>query len=285
MIPRPSILLWEDQEAPWLENWQIEHDLMMSRVLVEIFSHKLLSESLLFRGGTALGKLHFSKPHRFSEDLDLVQVEPGPIKQSIQKPLLHEVMDELPLELKKYGPSDLGYSYFFDFDVRDPAVDKSRLKIEINTREHFTILDPLYIPYQVSTDWFEGTAKIRTHPAAEMMAHKLLALYDRKKGRDLFDLWYGYKMDLAKPQQVLSCYEEYVEEAREAGDISRAQFELNLSGKIRDAEFREDTKPLLREGIEYEIDKAVRIVHEQFVSLLDGDPYQGEENIFRKDKS
>jgi len=285
MIPRPSILLWEDQEAPWLENWQIEHDLMMSRVLVEIFSHKLLSESLLFRGGTALGKLHFSKPHRFSEDLDLVQIEPGPIKQSIQKPLLHEVMDELPLELKKYGPSDLGYSYFFDFDVRDPAVDKSRLKIEINTREHFTILNPLCIPYQVSTDWFEGTAKIRTHPAAEMMAHKLLALYDRKKGRDLFDLWYGYKMDLAKPQQVLSCYEEYVEEAREAGDISLAQFEENLSGKIRDAEFREDTKPLLREGIEYEIDKAVRIVHEQFVSLLDGDPYQGEGNVFREDEN
>jgi hypothetical protein len=50
----------------------------MSRALVEIFSHPGLAKNLAFRGGTALFKLHLSQA-RYSEDIDLVQVHPGPI--------------------------------------------------------------------------------------------------------------------------------------------------------------------------------------------------------------
>lgn len=280
MIPRPSVLLWESQEAPWAEDWQIEHDLMMSRVLIEIFSHEELSEKLLFRGGTALGKLHFTRTHRFSEDLDLVQLKPGPIKRTVQEPLLHEVMDDLPLELAKYESSDIGYSYFFDFGVRDSTVEKSRLKIEINTREHFTVLDPEYFTYEVSTNWFEGRANIKTHPLAEILGHKLLALYDRKKGRDLFDLWYASRLNLVNTEAMLSCYREYINKAREAGRISRAQYEKNLSLKLQDSEFREDIIPLVSEEVNYDIDTAGQVVHGQFVSRLKGSPYQGKENLF-----
>jgi len=48
----------------------------VSRALVEIFSHTLLTEALAFRGGIALYKLHLKPPARYSEDIDLVQITP-----------------------------------------------------------------------------------------------------------------------------------------------------------------------------------------------------------------
>ncbi len=53
MIPRDYITEWRAQ-APWIEEFQVEQDLVISRALVEIFSHPLLAKSLAFRGGTAI---------------------------------------------------------------------------------------------------------------------------------------------------------------------------------------------------------------------------------------
>jgi len=57
MIPRDYITAWRT-EAPWVEDAQVEQDLVISRALVEIYSNPLLCEALAFRGGTALYKLH-----------------------------------------------------------------------------------------------------------------------------------------------------------------------------------------------------------------------------------
>ncbi len=77
MIPRDYIIEWR-VEAPWVQDSQVEQDLVISRALVEIFSHPLLSRSLAFRGGTALYKLHIRPAARYSEDIDLVQIEAEP---------------------------------------------------------------------------------------------------------------------------------------------------------------------------------------------------------------
>ena len=89
MIPRDYITEWRAQ-APWVDDFQVEQDLVISRALVAIFSHPLLSKSLAFRGGTALYKLHLKPPARYSEDIDLVQVdaEPaGPIMDAMRQVL------------------------------------------------------------------------------------------------------------------------------------------------------------------------------------------------------
>jgi hypothetical protein len=77
VIPRDYITAWR-AEAPWVEDFQVEQDLVVSRALVEIFSHRDLKEVLAFRGGTALYKLHLKPAARYSEDIDLVQTEAGP---------------------------------------------------------------------------------------------------------------------------------------------------------------------------------------------------------------
>ena len=70
MIPQRHILLWR-AEAPWAADDQVEQDLVISRALVEIFSHPLLRDALALRGGTALNKLYFRPAVRYSEDIDL----------------------------------------------------------------------------------------------------------------------------------------------------------------------------------------------------------------------
>src|SRR3990167_3037788 len=78
MIPIAFINEWR-AHAPWVSEAQVEQDLVLARALIEIFSDKLLAESLAFRGGTALHKLFIQPPARYSEDIDLVQIEQGPI--------------------------------------------------------------------------------------------------------------------------------------------------------------------------------------------------------------
>ena len=64
MIPRAYIDAWR-AEAPWQQDFQVEQDLVISRALVQIFSHNLLREQLAFRGGTALHKLFLYPQARY----------------------------------------------------------------------------------------------------------------------------------------------------------------------------------------------------------------------------
>ena len=84
MIPRAHIDAWR-KNAPWQANEHVEQDLIICRSLVEIFSDKELNENLAFRGGTALHKLHSNLQSRYSEDIDLVQINAEPIGNIINR--------------------------------------------------------------------------------------------------------------------------------------------------------------------------------------------------------
>lgn len=84
MIPQSAIEEWRNK-VPWQTNEQVEQDLIICRVLTEIFKDSFLAENLAFRGGTALHKLYLSPQPRYSEDIDLVQIKAGPIKPIIDK--------------------------------------------------------------------------------------------------------------------------------------------------------------------------------------------------------
>ncbi|MEX0735309.1 MAG: nucleotidyl transferase AbiEii/AbiGii toxin family protein [Steroidobacteraceae bacterium] len=77
MIPLDYITEWR-AHAPWVQDFQVEQDLVISRALVEIFTRPDLNAALAFRGGTALYKLHLKPAARYSEDIDLVQTKAEP---------------------------------------------------------------------------------------------------------------------------------------------------------------------------------------------------------------
>jgi len=67
MIPIAQITQWRTT-APWPDDMQVEQDLILSKIIIEIFSDPFLNKELAFRGGTALHKLFFSPAARYSED-------------------------------------------------------------------------------------------------------------------------------------------------------------------------------------------------------------------------
>lgn len=84
MIPRADIIAWREH-APWALNEQVEQDLVISRALVEIYSDDFLRQRLAFRGGTALHKIYLTPAARYSEDIDLVQISPEPIGETLDR--------------------------------------------------------------------------------------------------------------------------------------------------------------------------------------------------------
>src|SRR5690348_6048107 len=133
MIPQAFINEWQ-QFAPWLSEAQIEQDLVLSRAIVEIFSQPLLASALAFRGGTALHKLFIQPAARYSEDIDLVQINKGPIG-----PIMEALREKLspwlgePRWKNKQGRA----TFVYRFESESQPITPMRLKVEINTREHF----------------------------------------------------------------------------------------------------------------------------------------------------
>jgi len=135
VIPEAAITHWRNV-APWPQDVQVEQDLILSRALVEIFLEPSLSDALLLRGGTALHKLFVSPPRRYSEDIDLVQVAAGRIG-----PILNAIRTRLdPLfgePRREMNPGNVTLRYRMESEI--PPVVPLRLKLEINTREHFVV--------------------------------------------------------------------------------------------------------------------------------------------------
>ncbi len=137
MIPRADIIQWRTVGYNWQTDAMVEQDLLITRMLVELFRNDCIRDSLIFRGGTALHKFFFPEPLRFSEDIDLVQREPGPSGPLFDR-IRETFRDWLGKPVRKQGPGVATLTYRL-MSEDAPAVPL-RIKIEINTREHFHVL-------------------------------------------------------------------------------------------------------------------------------------------------
>ncbi len=270
MIPHAFIEAWRET-APWSTAALVEQDLVVSRAIVDIFRVPELQEALAFRGGTALHKLHLAPGTRYSEDIDLVQMNPEPIGPTFDR--LRAVLDpwlgEPKRELKE-GRVNLVYR----FTSQENPPRALRLKIEINSREHFAVFGWQSLPFAVRSDWFSGSAEVTTFHLDELMGTKLRALYQRKKGRDLFDMATALDRG-ADVSRVLACFQHYMEAG--GHHVTRALFEQNLHLKRIQDVFRHDMAPLLRPGVVWDPDAALDLVLRDLVAHLPGDPWAGED--------
>ncbi|MCD6498226.1 MAG: nucleotidyl transferase AbiEii/AbiGii toxin family protein [Deltaproteobacteria bacterium] len=154
MIPRANITAWRTT-APWPDNTQVEQDLILSRALVTMYKHPVVAEHAVFRGGTALHKLFFDPAGRYSEDIDLVQRKAGPIGGLINA--IREVLDPW-LGKPKWKQGKGRFTLYYRFETTFVPVVSMRLKVEINTREHFNVLGLDRRGYSVINPWFSGAS-------------------------------------------------------------------------------------------------------------------------------
>jgi len=264
MIPRAHIIEWQ-QNAPWKTNAQIEQDLVICRALIAIFSDDFLASSLAFRGGTALHKLFLHPQPRYSEDIDLVQIRSEPIKETIQR--LQKQLNFIDAK-SVVDPRKNNNTIKFRFDSEFPPVLPLKVKVEINCREHFTILDYQNFPFEVKSSWYTGSCNITTYRLEELLGTKLRALYQRRKGRDLYDM---YKALIQVPeldkQAILHCYQKYMEFVVNQLPTKK-QFIQNMESKMQDADFLGDTAALIRTDEKYKPEEAYELVRTEIIERL-----------------
>lgn len=254
MIPEAAITHWR-RVAPWAQDAQVEQDLILSRALVEVFQDPLLRGAVLLRGGTALHKLYLAPARRYSEDIDLVQAKPGPIGPVIDA--VRSRLDALLGTPRREGKSEnVVLRYRMTSEIA-PVVPL-RLKIEVNTREHFSVFGTATRCIEVRSPWFEGEADVVTYTLEELLATKLRALYQRRKGRDLFDLWLGLGAKGVDPERILEAFRAYMK--HEGSRVTAREFEENLDAKLATAAFGDDLRPLLAPETEYDAREAGRTV-------------------------
>lgn len=262
MIPRDWITEWRSV-APWTTAAQVEQDLVISRALLAIFRDTKRASQFAFRGGTALSKLYFPSVARYSEDIDLVQVKAEPIGNFIDA--IRSTLDPWlgrPTRTRKQGSVSLIYR----FEAEEPAGLKLRLKVEINTREHFTVFGYTSHPFLMKSRWATGEAKILSYSLDELLGTKLRALYQRRKGRDLFDLWIGLTQGKADPERIVRSFLAYIK--AQGLRVSQKEFSKNLEEKISSPDFRRDIEPLILPTVKYDPKKAHELVHDRLIRRL-----------------
>jgi predicted nucleotidyltransferase component of viral defense system len=156
---------------------------------------------------------------------------------------------------------------FYKFDSEISPVIKLKLKVEVNCREHFNVLGYFNIPYEIKSGWYNGKCIINTYQIEELLGTKLRALYQRSKGRDLYDLYKGLISTKINVDLILKCFRIYMEK----GGFkipSKINYINNVEKKVRDKEFLNDITALLIPGESYDYSEAYNLIKEKILDKL-----------------
>lgn len=269
MIPQSYLQAWA-AKAPWPDLRQVEQDLIICRALCDLFNAPVLQDKIAFRGGTAINKLLFRQPLRYSEDIDLVQTQAEPIGATV------DAIRGALSWLGKCNREQAGHSMHLVFKF-SPEVDVQstlKVKVEINTREHENLFGIRRYPFEVENGWYQGKTEIASFEPEELFGTKLRALLQRRKNRDLFDLGEGLKTLGLNTGKLLASFEHYL--ALEGRPITRAIAEQRMLEKLTH-NLTEDIAPLLPVGVRFNAGDALDAferVWSELVVRLNGDAWK-----------
>ncbi|MFZ5832763.1 MAG: nucleotidyl transferase AbiEii/AbiGii toxin family protein [Planctomycetota bacterium] len=273
MIPLAHIQQWT-AHAPWPDLRQVEQDLIICRVMSDLFNHPQLQGKIAFRGGTAINKLLFGRPLRYSEDIDLVQSQPE---------LIGGIIDGVRHALSWLGKCNRDQAPYTTHLVFRFAPETGggtlKLKIEINTREHQNLYGLKTYPFEVVSDWHQAKTDIVSFEPEELFGTKLRALLQRDKHRDLFDLNEGLLQLGLDCDKLITCFHHYL--ALEGHPISRANAEERMLKKLNRS-LTEDISPLLPAGVSFDDDAAIAAfgrVWRELIARIPGDSWKSSRTV------
>ncbi len=269
MIPRAYLQEWS-VKAPWPDLRQVEQDLVICRALCDLFNAPALKWRIAFRGGTAINKLLFRKPLRYSEDIDLAQIQPEPIGPTV------DAVRKALVWLGKCNRHQADHSMHLNFRFAPEVAPDTvlNIKIEINTREHESLLGVRLYPFELVSGWYNAKTEIFSYEPEEIFGTKLRALLQRRQGRDLFDLDEGLRQLALSAEKVIACFHHYL--ALEGNLISRAEAEQRMLEKLNRS-LTEDVDPLLPSGVRFSDDDAIEAfgrVWKELVTRIEGDAWK-----------
>lgn len=279
MIPitRQDILAHQ-AVVPWAAQYQVEQDLMLCRAMVALFNDKFLSGQIAMRGGTLLHKAHLAPASRYSEDIDLVVVGTRPedhASRAIRRVLTDvlgepktSVWDTLKLALRNaVQPSRvLRMTYSLPSIIEPGRMLDIVIKANVTERKpHRAVME---IPFSFPFRDKPVETFIKGYDIHEMLGTKMRAMFQRKRGRDLFDLYWALTKSAkpVDPAAVIESFQHYMKQ--EGTTAGRTEFVGILEAHLKDRGFCSDMEPLLRHGISYDPQSAGNYIKVNLLSLL-----------------
>lgn len=180
--------------------YQQEKDYFLKLFLYFYYKH---SQEAVFKGGTCLR--HFLGVERFSEDLDFNIKNPAKFKAEVQKVLNDfQKMGINCFFLKEELFTD---SYACEIGAEGPlfqgtAQTRNKFRIDAGYRLG-TLKKPQWALIKSEYPETGENFLVLAMDFGEIMAEKVVALFQRKKGRDLYDLWFLVKAGIKIDQTLL----------------------------------------------------------------------------------
>lgn len=274
-------VLAHQAEVPWPVPHQVEQDLLLCRAMVALFNDPFLKGQIAMRGGTVLHKVHLAPASRYSEDIDLVAVGDRPeehLRAAIKRVLLDVLgkhkrwgWEELKLSIRNLAKPSRVLRVIYEV----PSVVSHGLTlsivVEANVTERRPYLPVIELPFTVPFRGKQLATQIPSFDLHEMLGTKMRALFQRRRGRDLFDLYWALTTPSVmpvKPDGILEAFLHYM--AMEGTQVLRDAFLEQLDLRLADRGFCSDMEPLLRTGLQYDVHVAGRLVRDKLLMRLPG---------------
>lgn len=264
--------------VPWPTHRQIEQDLLLCRAMAALFNDAFLQSQIAMRGGTLLHKVHLAPPSRYSEDIDLVAFgnrPEGHISKALRRVLADvlgkpqtSVWDAIQLAIRNaVKPSRV---LRLTYAVPSASAPGSTLTVvvEVNVTERNPYRPIVKLPFEFPFRAATSKTLINGYDLHEMLGTKMRALFQRQRGRDLFDLYWALTRGKpgVDPAVVIESFEHYLR--REGSRATRAECATILDSHLADRGFCSDMEPLLRAGLQYDPHQAGEYVKANLLRLL-----------------
>lgn len=225
-----------------------ELDFRLVHALRAVYLDPFLRDRLYLKGGTALNKLYLPGANRLSVDLDFNAI--GSREQVLRERT--PIGEAVAAALKQQDPRyDLTYRWRYDqvtlYARYAPltGVAPQRIKLEVSFIERLAILGRMEQPLLASP--LGEPLVVRTFHLEELVSTKLRALFDRRKGRDIYDLYRVTDFDLDRPA-IRKMVLYYFLRANKV--FHYPTFVSNVERKIAERGFGDDVRGLIRLGTE-----------------------------------
>ncbi len=140
--------------------------------------------------------------------------------------------------------------------------------VEANVTERKPHFPVVAIPFSFPFRDKSVQTQIKGYDIHEMLGTKMRAMFQRRRGRDLFDLYWALTKSTSpiQPAGIIESFQHYMKQ--EGTKAGRAEFIGILDAHLRDRGFCSDMEPLLRTGISYDPQVAGLYVKTNLLSLL-----------------
>ena len=266
--------------VPWPEPYQVAQDLLLSLAMNALFSDSLVASQFAMRGGTVLHKVHLAPAARYSEDIDLVAIGDRP-ERDLRRVLLGALRPVLGREQSSgWDAVQLAVrnaarpSRILRCTYKVPSVMQAgrqlTIEVEANVTERTPYLPVQRLPFAVGFRGRAVSTELVSYNLNEMLATKMRALFQRRKGRDLCDLYWalsGHPASSVSVIDLLDAFEHYLR--AEGVRVPRDRFIAHLRECLADrVGFAADMIPLLRPGLAYDPVMAGAFIEQHLLELL-----------------